>query len=76
MSNKSRPKVMWEIIREVAETESTWHNDNDGCEYCPYCRNFLTQHQWLIESKEFEHETDCIVARARALVAEIDKGKE
>lgn len=68
LAGKVPLEIYREIVREVAETDSTRHNDVDGCMYCPYCRGFQSQHNWLVKSEEFPHEEDCIVTKARRLV--------
>lgn len=57
-----------EIIKELAETDSTYYVDNTGEIVCPFCRAFQSQQQWLVEHADFTHEPDCIVTKARTLM--------
>lgn len=69
MDNQTR-----EIIETVAECDVTYHSDNSGEMLCPYCVAFQTQHQWLVEGKEFAHTPECIVTKARELLKQLTKG--
>jgi len=69
MTPEETLNALWEDVKKVVDTDSLYNKNNDGCIYCPYCRYFQTQYQWLIEKKDFKHEDDCIVLKATALVA-------
>jgi hypothetical protein len=63
-----------EIVRAVAETDSTY--EYAGRYYCPYCEATQVRSDRLIGnvsdeelSKLFPHDADCIVLKARAMLA-------
>lgn len=58
---------MWEIVKKVATTYSTYYDEGIGLYDCPFCngsddRSYGTDH--------IKHEDDCIVLKARRLVQE------
>lgn len=56
-------EALWEIVKEVAEEDSTCYNDNDGRMHCPFC---TAQTSSFIH--EFPHQPDCIIMKARELI--------
>jgi hypothetical protein len=58
-------EAVWEVAQAMAEEDSTYYNDNDGRMHCPFC---IAQTSSFIH--EFPHTPDCIVVKARALMAQ------
>lgn len=63
----SPPHDYMEIVRVVAETDSTCYNDNGPDLGCPFCNGYQTEHS-RIHDEPFPHDQDCIVLKARAMV--------
>ncbi len=63
-----RNEERWEIVKQVAETDSTWLNEVDGCTYCPYCNGSVSQPARFLQHEPFVHDQDCIVVKARDLM--------
>lgn len=63
----SPPHDYMEIVRTVAETDSTCYNDNGPDLGCPFCNGYQTEHS-RIHDEPFPHDQDCIVLKARAMV--------
>lgn len=57
---------MWEIVKEVATTHSTYYDENGGWYECPFCYGGNNNS----EPDKIKHEDDCIVFMARKLVLE------
>jgi hypothetical protein len=65
MNEEETLAALWEIAQEVATQDSTG-NDAYASQYCPFCIGC----EYRMEP--FKHEDDCIVLKARALVAQSD----
>lgn len=62
MTEEEKLKALWEIAQEVAR-KNLVINDRDGYEfYCAFCDGYGGTAEY------FNHEADCIVTKARALL--------
>jgi hypothetical protein len=66
--NEEQLSVLWEIACTIAKNDLTYETGlgDIECSYCNGNNNYVTG--------QFDHETTCIVTKARVLVDEIEKG--
>lgn len=56
------------VAEQVAKVESTFTNETNGSQLCPFCNGWQTEADAFIRKKPFPHQPGCIVVIARALV--------
>lgn len=64
MSDEELQALLWEIVRKVATTHSTFHEHYSGDMACPFCDGVQG---WQGDDGVI-HESECIITKARKLV--------
>ncbi len=66
---KKENEQLWEIVKVLAEDDPYTYNDNNGKMECVFCYDSWG---WASNEKHTkDHEPDCLITKARALVANI-----